>query len=566
MTKSAGKKSLNQQRTGFQKFLRWAAIIVALLVFFSLVFAFMWSLVPQPARQHFRRAVAAKLGRLQGSQGANQVLPNLARVIQNSKQVAEALQKKTKGLVEPGTNVVMVVVDTERADHLGTYGERLATSPFVDAIAKDGVVFTRMYSVAPWTVPSMNSLMTGLYPSQHGVESGGVTVVGGQRRVSGQPPLSEDAVTLAEVFQENGYSTFGVNTNHHLNAKYGFSQGFDRFVGDDFLFLPYPNMMAESMVEEIGNSAKHFLWLHYFDPHFPYRPIAPWFGEWNSSKYGDYAEFSKDLIIDYFRKDQELEPDEPIIPEYMHFLYMLIAPVAKSHAAINYALEYLGEDPQSDFVTFLQTAYKSEIRYVDTAIEDAFQTLGIDDQTLVVITADHGEEMYDHGAFGHRHTLYQELLHVPLIFRLPGKKHAGMVIDVPVSTVDVMPTLLDLVGLPIPKGLPGMSLAPLMEGGTLAPRPLWAEVQNRFGKSSTLIEYPWKLIYSFKTEKVELYNLHEDPKERVDMATADGARAQSMKKRLLEWTEGKGRLFKETEATPLSPEEIQRLKEMGYMQ
>lgn len=550
-----------------QRIRKWVAIVLVVLV---LVFAVLWRMAPPRARQHFVRSVAAKVGKMAGNPNGTQTGPagssSLAETLLGGKQVAEALGKKAKGVGEAGTNIILVVVDTERADYLGAYGEPMATSPFIDALAQKGVLFTRMFSSAPWTVPAMNSLITGLYPSEHGVVSGGVLVTGGKRRVAGQPPLAEEAVTLADVLQENGYSTFGINTNYHLNAQYGFNQGFDRFVGDDFLFLPYPNMMVSALSSEIENAAKHFVWVHYFDPHFPYRPVPRWFSEWNTTGYRSWADFSRDLVVDYFRKDQKMDKDDPIAPEYMNFLYKVLAPVSGSQAAINYALEYLGTKEDSDYVSFIKATYKSEIRYVDDAIEEAFAKMGVDDESLVVFTSDHGEEMFDHGGFGHRHTLYQELLHVPLIIRLPGNKHAGKVIDAPVSIVDIMPTILDLVGLPIPGGLSGTSLAPLLEGGRIETRPLYAEVKNRFGEGKTLIEYPWKLICNLDTKKTELFNLQNDPGEKNDLSNVELQRAEEMKKRLMEWTGKKRRVFSETTAKPLSPEEIQRLKQMGYLE
>ncbi len=472
------------------------------------------------------------------------------------------------GTRAPGTvNVALVVVDTQRADYLTPYGETLPTTPFLAEMAAQGITFTKVFSTSSWTPPSMYSMHTGLYPTEHGITSGATAGQGDGRRVRGQPVLPEEAVTLAEELKKHGFNTFGINTNHHLAAKFGLAQGFDRFSGEQFSFLPFPNLMVDALAGEIRGASKYFLWLHYFDPHFPYRPFAPWFDQWNKSAYKNITDFSTEMTLKSFRKYEEIDPDDPINPQYMNAIYSMIKALPSYQHAITYALNYLeGSTPLEDFVEFLIAAYKTEIRYTDDAMRQALAAIGIDDQTLVVITSDHGEEFYDHKKVGHRHSLYQELIHVPLVIRLPGNSAAGTVIDTPVSLVDIMPTILDVLELPIPDGISGVSLKPLIEGAETTSRTLYCEVKNRLGESRCIVEYPWKLIYKYKTDTMELYNLENDPREKTNLSVAESKRAKAMQQRLSEWVDETVPRWKATPLKRLSKQELKQLREMGYIQ
>jgi arylsulfatase A-like enzyme len=199
-------------------------------------------------------------------------------------------------------------------------------------------------------------------------------------------------------------------------------------------------------------------------------------------------------------------------------------------------------------------------------MEAALASLGVDEETLLIIISDHGEEFLEHGRLGHRFTLYQELLHVPFVIRLPGRARAGTVIDTPVSILDLVPTVLDLIGEPIPDGLSGVSLKPLIEGGTIPPRPLYAEVKNRTGETKSITEYPWKLIFTIEDDVVELYDLDADPGELNDLSDSEPDRVTEMRTRLEAWFEDAEPRWDTEQAPPLSEEEMKRLQEMGYIQ
>ena len=221
-----------------------------------------------------------------------------------------------------------------------------------------------------------------------------------------------------------------------------------------------------------------------------------------------------------------------------------------------------------DWVRFLDAAYTSEIRNVDLAMQEALESLGVDDQTLIIIAADHGEELYDHGRLGHRSnkSLHEELIHVPLVIVFPEGRYAGRRIDTPVSLVDLVPTILDVLDLEIPSDLSGRSLVPLLEGEPFGPRPLYAEVTDGRSPTRAIIDWPWKYVHRFTPGRGMLYNLESDPGETVDLTDIDGDVKRYMLKTLLDWSNGLEPRWEPADPQPLTPEEIKRLKLLGYIQ
>jgi len=479
-------------------------------------------------------------------------------------RVGQSLAPKAE---EPrdAVDIVLVVVDTERADYTSVYGAKKSTTPFLKKIATDGIRFTRAFAPAPWTAPSMYSLFTGYYPTQHGITGGSLQ----GKTIVGQGVLPPEAVTLAEYAEKSGYTTFGVNTNFHLIRKFGFAQGFDNFVGDKFYDLPFPNVKVFGWINKILSSQKYFLWIHYFDPHFPYVPRSPWFEEWQQGEYSSYSEFIEDMAEFSYRKENNLNLDAGISGEGILEYRKKRLIEFRRNPELLYDLILDFPEPLLDNVSdFLSTAYMTEIRDDDKAIGMAFKALGAGENTFVIYTSDHGEELLDHGQLGHRNdnALYQELLHVPLIIHLPGGEGAGMVIDTPVSLVDIVPTVLDYLDAEIPEDLPGRSLLSLVRGGRWNKRTLYAEVIKRDGRLyRTIIEYPWKYIMCFDNFSEELYNLDADPVEKDNLSEKDTARAAEMKKKLEQWTASLEQKWEVEQLAPLSQEEIERLRSMGYI-
>ena len=395
-------------------------------------------------------------------------------------------------------NVLLITVDTLRADHLGCYGYSKAATPSMDRLAADGVLFERAETAAPITLPAHVSILTGTYPAYHGVRNNGVYRLGPR------------AVTLAEVLQEHGYKTGAVISGYPLATRFGLSQGFDSY--DDHLppekvrQVNFRERRAEE-VTRLGISwlstvspQRFFLWLHYFDPHAPYAPPSP------------FAE------------------------------------------------------------RFALTPYDGEVAYVDREIGKVLEnltTLGVMDKTLVVLVADHGEGLGDHGEATHGVFLYESTLRVPMILSLPGPLPRGQRVSTPVRTIDLMPTILRFLDLPQPEELQGTSLLPLISrrppdlllkslSESLLPRENygWSELSAvRIGD--------WKYILA---PREELYDLRTDPGERNDLAKrreGDAARMREEIHRLMQDAAPSGAPIAYRQE--LDDTARERLRSLGYL-
>lgn len=471
----------------------------------------------------------------------------------------EPRSSKTPGAFD----IVLITVDTERADVTTPYGESDPTTPFFKTIADRGILFENAFSSAPWTVPAMYSIVTGLYPSEHGMTTG--QTVG--KNVLGQRILSDRAHTLAEYLAEAGYATFGVNTNFHLAPQFGFSQGFRHFFGEAFAFLPYPNLQLDAIKGQLMAAPKYFLWVHYFDPHFPYTAQPPWFGDWNDSGFRNLSDMCTELAEVYYRFKRNLLQSDPVDPHEVEGIYQLSNLLMSKP---NFLFQHLSKAKKvlnDNYTRLFRAAYKSNVRQTDEAMAEAFKNLAIDNQTIVIVVADHGEEIFDHGELGHRKnsSLYQELVRVPFLIILPEARGGGRVISTPVSVVDILPTVLELTGQPVPDELSGLSLVPLLNGGSLPARVLFAEVSGHKGEARAVIDYPWKYIYNFRTYVSELYNLAEDGGERHNLASQEQDRVLRYHERILEYVEKRQARWSLDDVVPLDDEEIQRLRQMGYI-
>lgn len=291
-------------------------------------------------------------------------------------------------------NVVLYVVDTLRADHLGVYGYRLPTSPVLDRWAAGGVVFERAYAPTSWTRPSMVSLFTGLDAISHGVEDR-LDVIPGDVRL------------LSERLKAKGYATFAAVTNPNVLPAWGFGRGYDGYedldsVGQGTRADVVSDFFARRMDALVGRQP-FFVYLHVIDPHAPYDPPPPF---------------------------DERFPRSPAFPP---------------HQSIG--------------------SYDGEVAFVDTQFARILESLrshGVEDDTMVVFVADHGEELFDHGGFGHGAHLFEEVVRVPLVIRFPKGAHAGARVGALASLTDVTPTILRVVGEPTPPDLDGRDLTELL--------------------------------------------------------------------------------------------------------
>ncbi len=383
--------------------------------------------------------------------------------------------------------MVVIVVDTLRADHLGAYGYREATSSALDARVPRGAIFERAFAPSSWTLPSFASLYTGVWPPGHGVGR----EPGAEDRYTA---LSERARVLAAILAERGFSTAAIANNPFLHPGFGLARGFEtyRYVYGNLLHQPRASQIAWAglrWLDERDPSRRFLLVLHFFDPHLTYDPHPSVRGAFTSGYRGP--------------------------------LELPVRGFGDANAT------WAPADPEDR--RFVSGAYDEEVLFVDRQLEHFLAGLeerGLADETLVVLTADHGEELFDHGGFEHGHSLHQELLHVPLVVWGPGVQPGR--IDAPVSLVDVLPTLLDALGLPAISGIDGVSLWPLLSRrAPLGARPIVAEGTLHGPERRALVRWPWKLVETDGGAS-RLFDLERDPGERSDLAEAEPERVRAL--------------------------------------
>jgi arylsulfatase A-like enzyme len=410
--------------------------------------------------------------------------------------------------VPAAAHVVVVLIDTLRADRLPFYGHDRDTAPFLSELAARGAVFENAFSASSWTAPAAASLFTGLYPPQHGVVTGLIAT----RRLQKKDPtvtvnrLPERLTTLGEVMKQAGYRTFGVSNNANIRGELGFAQGFDRFRYFHSAQAAAPDVTAavKEWAPELRRDGRYFLYLHYMDPHAPYDERAPWY------------------VPGRTRKERRL------------------------------------------------AAYDSEIRYVDEHLRELYRALEWEKDTLLVVLADHGEEFREHGRDWHGNTLYSEVLRIPLLVHLPSTVRAQRIAD-NVSIVDVLPTLRAFLGLPADSSHAGVSLLGRLRGEPLARRPLYAHLFRQAGlwgatdelRVRALILENWKYMDGSGGE--ELYDMRADPEEAVNRVADAGPVAQAMRQRLDALERGMAGSPTESVAVPLDKETQEALRTLGYV-
>ena len=435
---------------------------------------------------------------------------------------------------EKDFNLVLITIDTLRADHLSCYGYGRNTSPNIDRIAEKGIIFNKVIAPSSWTAPSMVSLFTSVYPVNHGVKHG----MGYRKNqtIHVQEVFASYLITLAEILKAHGYRTFGVASNLHLSEHFGFARGFDYFKCLPFWPAPSVNETIYSWENEIKNSGKFFLWVHYIDPHFPYSARTPWVEDYASQELTKELNLSKKEWIEIFNLI-------PVFKKYPQNLDNLIA------------------------------LYDSEINFVDSYIGKLIQKCDFDKDTLFIITSDHGEEFLDHEKLGHGNNLHRETINIPLIIKLPGGV-SKKVVSEQASLVDIMPTVLELLNIDSPEHILGKSLLKTYD------LPFWLkkilrrndELQSIFSeldtKSNTkaLITEEWKYIYDFNKKKGQLYNIQEDFLELNNFAGKRVKEASQFKERLFDWVSAAKKYPIKKQDMRLTPTEKEKLKGLGYIQ
>jgi arylsulfatase A-like enzyme len=412
-----------------------------------------------------------------------------------------------------GVNVLLVSIDTLRADHLGSYGSPDGLTPHLDRLAREGVTFRQAITSAPWTLPAVGSLLTGLSPRHHG--AGAVT---NRRDPLGRSPLAGGSWTLAGALRARGYRTQAIVTNPYLALRYGLGQGFDGYenltIESEFFLAGRevtalrllawlrPDLVVGDRGETVSARATawlgraagggpFFLWLHYIDPHPPY----------SRAGVARHKSFRSDTLLG---ARDAASGDGP---------FTLTSPDVARLRAGELRLS-AGQKAQ------VRSLYRAEVASVDAAVGQvlaALDRLGLAGGTLVVCVSDHGEEFWEHGGVEHGHTVYEELVRVPLLMRLPGTLPAGAVVDAPARMTDIAPTAVDLLGLAPPLISDGASLLPLVRGEEVSPRPALIE-SMLFAEERVGVRTPERKYVRWDSGKEEAYDLAADPGELRDLA------------------------------------------------
>ncbi len=412
-------------------------------------------------------------------------------------------------------NVVLILLDTFRPDHLGINGYGRRTAPFLEQLMERSTVFGQAFSTSSWTAPATGSLFTGFYPNRHGVTEG--FVAHGDRVVNVDDLVGETirlnrlptgVATAPELLQQAGYSTFGLAANINIGPEIGFDRGFDRF-------RRMKDRSAVDLVEvitgwrsEITASSPYFLYLHLNDTHQPYHPREPW---------------------------------------------------------------YRGGTDEHDRSV---AAYDSEISYLDRALEKLYRELDWQRNTLLLVASDHGEELGERGRFGHGFSLRQNLIRALLVIAGPDLGIPARRVAMPVSLIDVLPTLLELVSVPIPEGRDGLSMARLLGSDEIRPealrsRILFAHRTRRHGSDSgtehlwAALRMPFKLIVRPGAEP-RLLDLSREPGKRADLADQRPNEAAELSAALA-GAQSAARLDGEQVEVEIDRETLESLKSLGYV-
>jgi arylsulfatase A-like enzyme len=433
-------------------------------------------------------------------------------------------------------DLVLVVIDTLRADHLGSYGYARGQTPRLDGFAAAGTRFASAHAPTSWTLPSVASILTGRYPIEHGVE-----------RVVAS--LNDKHVTVAEVLHDAGYETaaFSANVALVIEAS-GFAQGFDVFrvleVAADGPDDTDPvlvrdgtersaqaaraDLVTDQALAWLGSRSHperpYFLYVHYFDPHVSYSPPPEY-----AARFG-------------------VRPDDPLW--HGQGLMMLA-----------------GKPPPAPELQTLMGLYDAEIAFTDTHVGRLID--GIESArggATVIVTSDHGEEFDDHGGLQHGRTLFEEMLHVPLLAVGSGISK-GRVVDTPVSLVSIAPTLAELAGAG-PAAFPPVSLAGALRGSAMTPEPIFADLALPLGTHrGAVIDGTWKLTLN-RGFNASLFDLASDPHEKSNELAGQTELGRRLQKTLGDHT-GEG-MKKRAAAPPVSRElddaRRERLKALGYVE
>lgn len=445
-------------------------------------------------------------------------------------------------------NILFVLIDALRADRLGCYGSSDKLCPTLDAIAVQGLIFERAIAQSPWTQPSMASLFCSRYPGVHRVidyKNAFEAVHRGQPTVT---ILSNAFVTLAEKLHKSGYATAAFVANPFVIPDFGFAQGFDHFdssFADNTTSGEVVNQAAIDWLNKHDRQKPFFCFLHYMDVHGPYN-AGPEF-------------------LDPLLDKVEAKPNKRMLSadEFKRLGYLRQLPPVHTNRSRH---DYLNKCQE-----YWAARYDAGVRQMDfhlSKLKASLLQMGLWDDLYVIVTADHGESLAEHGFWDHGYTVFHPELHIPLLLRRPGVLRPARRIPGAVRLIDLMPTLIGQLRLERLKGLQGRSLVETIRGKrSRTPVPAFAEAVKMGPEQKAAYMGNWKLIVKKTDPLPRLYNLADDPMEMADLSTLNRDKAAQLTNILHQQNEINAQLASQisTETVPLTPEQQERLRSLGYL-
>jgi len=423
-----------------------------------------------------------------------------------------------------GSNVILIVLDAARARELGCYGYGRPTTPAIDRLAGEGVLFERAFTPAVYTLAAMSSVWTSEYPDRHHAE------------VSFSSSLPKNRLTLAELLSARGVHTAGFVANAVAGRVGGFDRGFSEF---HELFQKYGSgaggfRQVLPAWLKANKDRRFFAYLHFREPHFPYDPDPPFDTRFGQGPIAKAARRDMDWITEANQGRRTLTPEE------------------RAH---------------------LVSLYDGNLAFADQeigALREALEAEHLLERTVIIVMADHGEGLGEHGWIGHNVQLYEESIHVPLVMRFPHGKGGPLGKRVPglVDLLDVAPTIAQIFGVlgqgGSGKQFQGGSLLPVIAGAPGRTAVLARSVWDR--PRYALRDDRWKLLYDTRTGEEQLFDVVADPGEARDLVRTDPLRAAYFRQALHQWILGLGRRGGTAEAATLTPEQRENLCALGYIQ
>jgi len=431
-------------------------------------------------------------------------------------------------------NVILYVIDTLRASHLEPFGNSKAATPNFISLAENATICLSATAHTSWTRPSVVTLLTSLYETTHGTSTL-------------EHSLARSLPYLPQILQDAGYLTAAISMNGHIAPQWGFARGFDSFdrISEEraeLLTPPEPRAYVGKLWDRYiapaiaVKSSPFFLYLHELDPHGPYTPPAP-FDDMYPSHYRGYPEVEAEHIALVRTQLTELKPED---------------------------------------IEFLELRYRGEVSFVDAVVGEMIKRLeseGLKENTIIIIVSDHGEEFGEHGGIGHSVTLYEEVLHIPMLWMWPGHVVAGHRTNAQVGLIDVAPTLLSLLGMDIPSSMQGQDISAMLFGNPYEsePRQIFSHKSDIPGRARQAVRVgPWKLIERIgkASSTFELFNIEDEPAEITNRWIGEPIVGGALRQAIAwqRYTSGQVASVDKVEIETLDPEMVEQLRNLGYVE